>query len=131
MPTEGEWAQIGVRADQEDGTAALVGDVAIGSVAGQPDTYELGVTIAPAHQGRGYAREALALVTDWLFDTAGAHRVFVQADARNTPMIAVARALGWRHEGSMVEGDWFKSEWTTLERFAVLRREWLAARAGG
>jgi RimJ/RimL family protein N-acetyltransferase len=29
-----------------------------------------------------------------------------------------------RHEGAAVDGDWFKGEWTTLERFALLRREW-------
>jgi len=32
--------------------------------------------------------------------------------------------LSLRHEGSVLEGDWFKGEWTTLERYALLRREW-------
>ena len=50
----------------------------------------------------------------------------MQGDARNDPVLRLMRRLGLRHEGSILEGDWFKGEWTTLERFALLRREWSA-----
>jgi RimJ/RimL family protein N-acetyltransferase len=50
----------------------------------------------------------------------------MQGDARNAAVLALMRRLGFRHEGSIVEGDWFKGEWTTLECFALLRREWAA-----
>ena len=51
----------------------------------------------------------------------------MQGDARNGAVLALMRRLGLRHEGAIVEGDWFTGEWTTLERFALLRREWQAS----
>lgn len=127
IPEAGEWVQLGLRAPEAPGgRRVLVGDVAVGADADQPDSYELGVTLAPAYQGRGYAAEAISTVIDWLMSERGAHRIVIQGDARNTAVLALMRRMGLRHEGSIVEGDWFKGEWTTLERFALLRREWAA-----
>lgn len=122
-----EWVQLGLRAPAaSEGARVLVGDVAVGADADQPDSYELGVTIAPAYQGRGYAAEALTTVVDWLMAERAAHRIVMQGDARNTAVLALMRRLGLRHEGTVLDGDWFTGEWTTLERFALLRREWAA-----
>ncbi len=127
IPEPGEWVQLGLRVAAAPGDPrVLVGDVAVGSDVVQPDSYELGVTLAPAHQGRGYAAEALATVIDWLMSERGAHRIVMQGDSRNTAVLALMRRLGLRHEDVILEGDWFKGEWTTLERFALLRREWAA-----
>ena len=122
-PGPGEWVQLGLHlAETPD---VLVGDVAVGADAEQPDTFELGVTLAPAHHGRGYAREAIEVVLAQLMEE-GAHRVVMQGDVRNTAVLALMRRLELRHEGTILEGDWFKGEWTTLERFALLDREWHA-----
>lgn len=126
LPAAGEWLQLALRAraasDREPGL--MIGDVAIGADAVQPATFELGVTIDPAHQRDGYAREALWAVVHALMGTHGAHRVVMHGDARNEPVLRLMRRLGLRHEGTILEGDWFKGEWTTLERFALLEREW-------
>lgn len=126
LPTPGGWMQLALLvADPVDGEV-LVGDVAVGVDAVQPGTYELGVTLAPAHQGQGYAQEALTTVIAWLMEVQGSHWVVMQGDPRNDAVLRLARRVGLRHEGSVLEGDWFKGEWTTLERFALLRREWEA-----
>lgn len=124
IPGPGDWMQLAVLAHTPGVREELVGDVAVGVDASQPDTYELGVTIAPAHQGRGFAAEALSAVVDWLMSEHQAHRLVMQGDARNESVLRLISRLGFRHEGSVLEGDWFKGEWTTLERFALLRREW-------
>lgn len=127
LPPPGEWLQVALHAHPDPAAGpVLVGDVAIGCDAVHPDTYELGVTIAPEHQGSGYAREALTAVVDALMGAHGAHRIVMQCDARNEPVRRLVGRLGLRHEGAALEGDWFKGEWTTLERFALLRREWAA-----
>ncbi|WGL52125.1 GNAT family N-acetyltransferase [Nocardioides sp. BP30] len=113
----GRWLQIAVRHD-----GVLIGDVAVHAEAGQPDSYELGVTIAPASQGSGYATEALSALVDALFDAHGAHRVFAVTDARNEPVARLFRRLGFRHEGRNVAADWFKGEWTSVDTWAALRR---------
>ena len=119
LPDAGEWIQLAVWAGGE-----MLGEVAVQRVAGQPDTFELGVTFAREHQGRGYATEAVRAVLDELFAVHGAHRVYAQCDARNTPVAALLRRLGMRHEARQVDADWFKGEWTTLDEFALLSREW-------
>jgi len=124
LPETGGWVQLALRPISASYGSTLIGDVAIGTDAVQPDTYELGVTLAPAHQGQGFAREALAAVLEALFAAHGAHRIVMQGDARNASVLRLLRHLGLRHEGTVLEGDWFKGEWSTLERFAVLDREW-------
>jgi RimJ/RimL family protein N-acetyltransferase len=115
----GHWVQLAVR-NRADGS--LLGDVAVGRDA-QPDTFEVGVTFAPAHHGHGYATEAVAAVVDALFAIAGAHRVIAHGDERNGAVRALLQRVGFRHESRAVDADWFKGEWTTLDTFALLARD--------
>ena len=64
----GRWLQLAVRR-----AGVLVGDVAIHALAEQPDTYEVGVTMAPETQGSGYATEALSALVEGLFAEARGH----------------------------------------------------------
>lgn len=122
FPMTGEWMQFGIRRG-----GLLIGDVAVHPLAEQPDTYELGVTVAPAAQGGGVARRVLVAVVEHLVARRGAHRVIASCDARNDAVRRALGAAGFRHEGTAVDGDWFKGEWTSLETWAVLARE-IAAR---
>jgi aminoglycoside 6'-N-acetyltransferase len=117
----GEWLQIAVTMLGDD---ALVGDCAFSPLAHEPRTVEIGFTIAPAHQGRGYAREAVSSLLAYLFGQLGKHRVTASCDARNTPSVKVLEAVGMRREGHLVESTWAKGEWTDDLIFALLGREW-------
>jgi RimJ/RimL family protein N-acetyltransferase len=62
--------------------------------------FEVGVVLFQAKdRGKGYGREAVDLVTQWLFDTASAERVQAGTDAKNVAMRAVLEHLGFRLEG--------------------------------
>ena len=115
--TAGRWVQLAA-VDPE--TGVLVGDCAVHARADQPDTYEVGVTLAPASQGRGLAGEALGAVVQWLFDEHRAHRVVAECDDRNVAVVRLLERLGFRLEGRLVEADWWKGEWTTLRIYARL-----------
>ena len=119
----GEWLQLAA-VDRVGGE--LCGDCAVRVVPYQPATAEVGVTVAPGHQGRGLAGEALAAVMTRLFEGYEIHRIYAQADDRNTAIHRVLERLGFRCEARLVEADWFKGEWSTLRTYAVLRREWTA-----
>ena len=98
-------------------TGELCGDCAVrvdGRIA------ELGVTFAPSAQGRGLAGEALRAVIDRLFGEHELHRVFAETDDRNTAVHRLFERLGFRREARLVEADWFKGEWTTVETWATL-----------
>lgn len=116
FPAAGDWMQFGIRSLE----GALLGDVAVHRLDTQPDTFELGVTVAPSAQGRGVATRVLTAMTRHLFAEHGAHRVYAQCDARNSAMSAVLARVGFRHEGTAVDADWFKGEWTSVETWATL-----------
>ena len=126
-PTPGEWRQVAV-ARRSDGL--LLGDCAFRrSDDGQQA--ELGVTLASAHHGQGYASEALAALIDWLFDEVGLHRVFANCDPRNPAVISLLSRLGLRDEGRFVASLWWKGEWADEQWFALLRDEPRAWRVSG
>jgi aminoglycoside 6'-N-acetyltransferase len=123
LPAEGQWLQLAVR---DAATGRLLGDVAVHTVEDQPDTYEIGVTLARTSQGGGIATEAVARVLDHLFRDARAHRVIAYCDSRNESVARLLARLGMRHESRAVEGDFSKGEWTTLDGYALLAREFRA-----
>lgn len=89
----GGWVQFSV---EEREAGRLVGDVGLAAVEGEPGVFKVGYTIAPAHQGRGYATEAIRALVDLAFDTLGARAVRAHADAENAPSIRVAEKVGMR-----------------------------------
>ena len=120
LPGPGSWLQLAIRA--RDGSP-LHGDVAIHRLDGQPDTFEIGVTLAPQSQGLGLATEAVATVLDFLFAEGHAHRVVAFCDSRNDRVHRLLERVGMRHESRLVEGEFFKDEWTTLDGYAILATE--------
>jgi RimJ/RimL family protein N-acetyltransferase len=85
---------------------------------------EIGITLALAHQGRGYATETLGLVLDYLFVRLDKHRVTAITDADNEAAAALLHRLGFRREGHFIENVWFKGKWGSEFSFALLQREW-------
>ena len=126
LGTPGAWVQV---AALDRASGELVGDCAVRVLADQPATAELGVTLAPARQGSGLASEALGAIVSTLFGDHHLHRVFAEVDDRNTAVQNLLRRLGFRCEARHVEADWFKGEWTTTRVYAMLEREWRAARS--
>jgi RimJ/RimL family protein N-acetyltransferase len=117
FPADGEWVQFGI---VDAGSGRLDGDVAVHLVADQPDAYEVGITLAPHAHGRGLATAALGSVVTHLFDAHAAHRVIATSDRRNAAVRRTLTRVGFRHEGTLVEADWLKGEWTTVEQWAML-----------
>jgi RimJ/RimL family protein N-acetyltransferase len=119
--TAGEWFQFAVALRA---TGQLIGDCAAIPQAGDPRQCEIGFTIAPAHQGRGYATEAARLLVGYLFGRRAKHRITASCDARNTASAAVLERLGMRREGHLRESTWAKGEWTDDLLYGLLRSEW-------
>ena len=126
--TAGEWFQFAVALRP---AGQLIGDCAAMPHAGDPRQCEIGFTIAPGYQGRGYATEAARLLVDYLFGRRAKHRITASCDARNTASAAVLERLGMRREGHLRESTWAKGEWTDDLLYGLLRREWQLGRPSG
>ena len=120
--TPGEWFQFAVALRA---TGQLIGDCAALTRADDPGQCEIGFTIAPRYQGRGYATEAVRLLVGYLF-ARGKHRITACCDPRNTASAAVLERLAMRREGHLRQSTWAKGEWTDDLLYALLREEWRA-----
>ncbi|MBZ9713198.1 GNAT family N-acetyltransferase [Deinococcus multiflagellatus] len=103
------------------GGGPLLGDVALNTHGPQA---ELGVTLATAAQGQGYAAEALRALIDHAFGPLGLHRLHASIDPRNAAVARLLTRLGFRHEGTAIQGYWHRGEWTDDASYALLAAEW-------
>ncbi len=120
------WFQRAIRL-RDDGT--LIGDVGIHLPAEAEGSVEFGISIAPAHQGRGYACESMRAVFELVFGRLGRHRIHASADPRNLASMTMLRALGMRQEAHHRESLWLHGEWVDDAVFALLASEWRAAQS--
>jgi aminoglycoside 6'-N-acetyltransferase len=91
----GEWAQLAVADAAGD---ALLGDIGL-FLAADAREAEVGITLAPAAQGRGMATEAIALALELVFAATRVDRVRGVTDARNAPCIRLLERVGMRRRG--------------------------------
>jgi aminoglycoside 6'-N-acetyltransferase len=117
-PTAGQWVQLAL----DDGTG-LVGDVAVWLDAAA-ELAMIGYTLAPEHQGKGYAVEAVGAVVDWLFVRRRVHRVAATLDPRNLASARVLERLGFEHDGTARSAALVRGEWLDDTRFSLLRADW-------
>jgi RimJ/RimL family protein N-acetyltransferase len=116
----GEWYQLAV----VDHAGNLVGDLASCVDADEHRQLEVGFTLAPEHQGKGYATEALQGLLGYAFDTLGMHRVVAVTDARNDAAAALLTRVGFRREAYFHDNVFFKGAWGSEFLFAMLASEW-------
>ncbi|TXF74938.1 GNAT family N-acetyltransferase [Chryseobacterium sp.] len=117
----GEWVQYGI---EDRKTTKLIGDCALKLDLNDPDTAEIGITLSPLHQKKGYAKEVMLALLAFLFDKKGIRRVTETVDAENTASINLLKSTGFRLEGHFIENVFFKGKWGSEFQYAMLNREW-------
>ena len=117
----GSWVQRAIRLSGSD---KLIGDLGLHVPADAGGSYEFGITLAPVHQGQGYAREALRALFDFMFRELRAHRVHASIDPRNLASAALLSSLGMRQEAHFRESLKLRGEWVDDVIFALLAQEW-------
>ena len=119
----GKWYQFAL---ENDATGDLVGDLAAHVNPAEQRELEVGFTLAPEHQGKGYATEALSGLLGYAFDTLAMHRVIAVTDALNQSAAALLGRVGMRREAHFRENVFFKGSWGSEFVFAILASEWSA-----
>lgn len=123
-PGEPGWVQLTVEL-LEGGT--LIGDVGMSPADGEPGVLKVGYTIAPEHQGNGYATEAVRALISYGFSRLDADVVRIYADADNHASIRVAEKAGLR----LIERFEYEDEGETslVVRYEIRRGEASASSA--
>jgi ribosomal-protein-alanine N-acetyltransferase len=91
---------------------------------------EIGYILARAHQGRGYAREAVADVLRFGFERMDLHRIAADTDPANARSIRLLESFGFLFEGRTRESYFHMGAWQDAALYGLLRREW-GRRSGG
>jgi RimJ/RimL family protein N-acetyltransferase len=120
--TPGEWMQFGIELSK---TGKLVGDCAIHLQKENPLIAELGITISDLYQRRGYAKETMSGLMDFLFGKNKIHRIVETVDAENDASILLLKSLSFRQEAHFINSIFFKGKWGSEFQFAMLQNEWL------
>ena len=107
-----------------DSTGRLIGTMYLKLASLDDKSAEIGWLLDPRFTGKGYAREAAALLLDLAFGELGLHRVYAELDPRNVASVALCERLGMRHEAHFREHMWFKDDWADTGIYGILEQEW-------
>ena len=115
------WLQLGITLKD---SSELIGDCGIHFTDEDFKQIEIGFTLDPAYQGKGYATEAVKGLLDYIFNTLNAHRVYGSCDPENTASIKLMERIGMRKEAHLKESIWFKNRWADDVIYGILKKEW-------
>jgi len=92
------------------------------------DEAEIGWALSPAHQGHGYATEAVRALLRVCFQDLGLRRVVANAFLANEPSWRLMERVGMRREGVSVRDSLHRDlGWVDGVTYALLAEEWRAA----
>ncbi|HAA55394.1 MAG TPA: N-acetyltransferase [Myxococcales bacterium] len=123
--TPGEWFQLAI---VDASTDQLIGDLAVHFIDEQQ--VEVGFTMSPTAQGKGYATRALSHFVERLFTNMKKHRIIATVDALNTPAYTLLERVGFRREAHFIENIFFKGAWGSEYQYALLSSEWKEKHVG-
>ncbi len=123
LHTPGAWLQLGICLNGE----TLIGDIGIHFV--YPDEIEIGYTLAPEFQGKGYASEAATAVVREAFSAWNIRRIAASVDPGNIKSIRLLERLGFREEAHLVKSVLINGEWCDDCVYALHLNEWAAQTA--
>lgn len=115
------WFQIAI---ELKGTGKQIGDCGIHTLSHDVNQVEIGFTLDPTYQNKGFGREAVRCLLEYIFNVLNKHRVIAVTDVRNKNSIKMLESIGMRREGHFLKNAWYKGEYTDEYLFAMLKEEW-------
>lgn len=117
----GDWYQLAI---ELLATGDIIGDCAFYICDDDDLQAEIGFTLSRAHQGKGYATEAIKRLLDYLFGDCNLHRVRANCEPANIASVKLLKRVGMRCEGHFIKSLWLKKHWVDELWFAILQEEW-------
>ncbi|HPF52402.1 MAG TPA: GNAT family N-acetyltransferase [Draconibacterium sp.] len=118
----GTWFQFAII---ERDSNLLIGDIGVHFLETSDNRQvEIGYTLDKNFRGKGYAREALTKIIDYLITHLNKHRIIASIDPENTDSIKLIERIGFRKEAHFVESLFLQGKWVDDVIYAMLAREW-------
>jgi ribosomal-protein-serine acetyltransferase len=102
----------------------IVGIVSYHRIDWQNRSTCLGYWLAEAYQGRGLVTASCRVLVDHAFAALNLHRLVIACAPGNTRSGAVARRLGFVHEGCQREAEWLYDHFVDHDIYVQLQRDW-------
>ena len=104
----------------------LIGDIGVHFLETETENkqVEIGYTLNPKFQNKGYAAEALHEIIDYLFTSLNKHRITASVDPMNERSIHLIEKLGFRREAHFKKSLFFHGEWVDDLVYALLAEDW-------
>jgi len=115
----GRWNQLGIY-QKESGL--MIGDIGIHPFEGNQT--EIGFTISPQFQQKGFGVEAVARILKYLFMESHFYRIIARTHPQNEGSINLLKRLGFRQEGHFSKSTYIDGIWQDDLFFAILDQEY-------
>lgn len=113
----GRWKQLGIYARSG---AVLLGDC--GFCVQADGQAEIGYTISPQYQRKGFGQEAVQALTEYLFRTIRLRRLTAKTDPDNMGSIRLLKKAGFRQEALIRKNVKIRGEWKDDLIFTLIRK---------
>ena len=123
----GEWYQVAIA--ERSAPDVLVGDCGFRSRVEDPAIVDVGFTLSPAAQGRGFATEAIGELLRYLFEDRVKHKVCADCDPRNDRSWRLLERLGFQREGTLRQSYREGPLWADEFLYGLLAQDWRGRRA--
>lgn len=119
LNTANSWLQLAVCLKE----GRMIGDIGIHFI---DDDYqlEIGYTLSPEYQGKGYAQEAVKAVINYAFSELKKHRIIASVDPDNIKSLSLLEKIGFRKEGHFIKSFHMNDQWYDDCIYALLEDEW-------
>ena len=123
----GEWYQVAIA--ERSAPGVLVGDCGFRARVEDPAVVDVGFTLSPAAQGRGFATEAIGELLRYLFEDRVKHKVCADCDPRNDRSWRLLERLGFQREGTLRQSYREGPLWADEFLYGLLAHDWRDRRA--
>ncbi|MBN3859200.1 spermidine N1-acetyltransferase [Neisseriaceae bacterium PsAf] len=84
---------------------------------------EFALIIAPEHQGKGYAKEAVYLISEFAFSVLNLHKLYLVVDEENKKAMHIYEKAGFVQEGRLIDEYFSNGSYHTVIRMAMFQED--------
>jgi len=117
----GEWTMYGISLNDHN---KIIGDCSFKADNHESRNYEIGCSVSQDYQCKGYAKEAILALFDFIFNQLNGHRITGITDTKNISSINLLESLKMRKEAHFIKNIFFKGAWGDEYNYAILREEY-------